>query len=143
MDARSRLKLIMTPIWDRLMGGRLRIAREKMLRTQAELAAVLSTPAHPICQQQVAAIESGRRHRSEITWARLEAVLGHEHAAYVLVASGDALYNIGLIHERYYDYRQRAMRKRNGLDPKKGETPPWPRTAYSRPLRKRKRGSTQ
>ncbi len=122
-NAQTKLKSIMTPIWDRAMGHRLKVARERMLRTQAELAAVLSTPHHPVSQQQVAAIEGGRRHRSEITWARFEAAMG-KHAPYVLIAREAALYDEQAIGVRYYDYRQRAMRKHLGADPKAGETPP-------------------
>lgn len=140
-NAQARMKLIMTPIWDKEMGRRLRLARTRQLRTQLEFAAVLSTPESPVGQQAIAAIEHGRKHRSQITWARLEAVLG-KYTNYVLIASDAALIESTMPRTDYHDYRQRAMRKRNGLDPKKGETPPWPRTYSSRPLPRRKRGST-
>lgn len=126
MDARSRLKLVLTPIWDKAMGHRLMVARERMLRTQADLAGVLSTPESPISKQTVSKIERGRLRHMRVTWARLEAVLGH-HTAYVLTARDALTYNERLIRERFHDARWRALRRRFGLDPKKGEAQPWPK----------------
>ncbi len=142
MHARDRLKLVMTPLGDRDpdLKARFRLAREKMLRRQVDIAALLSTEGHPVSQQQVAAFESGRTTRLDVTWARLEAVFGPLITAYVLVARDAALYDRGLIRARYEDHFQRAMRKRrHGPDPKKGEAPPWPMTLSSRDRRPRLR----
>lgn len=122
----ERLKLVLTPLWTKEMGRRLKIAREKGLRTQAELAALMSTPERHVSQQRIAAVEEGRSEFLNVTYARLEAVLGNHDSAFVLIGRDAALYDGAAIGVRYFDYRQRAMRKRNGLDPKKGECPPWP-----------------
>lgn len=137
MNSHSRLKLILTPLGDRDPELRIRfmVAREKILRRQVDLAALLSTPGHPVSQQQVAAFESGRTTRLDVTWARLEAVFG-THTAYVLVARDSALYDRNVIRSRYEDHFQRAMRKfPNGPDPKKGEAMPRPETRWTRERR--------
>jgi hypothetical protein len=125
-NAQTKLKAVMTPIWTRAMGHRLRVARERQLRTQGELATILSVPGSPISKQTVAKVESGRLRYMRVTWARLEAALGR-HTGYVLIARDEALYNEALIGQRYHDARWRALRRRFGLDPKKGEAPPWPK----------------
>ena len=117
--AQTKLKACLTPIWDRAMGRRLRVARERMLRTQGELAAVLSTPGQAISKQTVSKVESGRLRYMRVTWARLEACLGR-HAPYVLIARDEALYNRAKIAATYHDARFRALRRRFGLDPKLG-----------------------
>lgn len=147
-NAQTKLKTVLTPIWDREMGRRLAIARMKQGRKQAELATLLSTPGHPISQQQIAKVEGGRLERLDVTWARIEAVLG-KHAGYVLIARDAALYDEQAIAMNYHDMRQRALRKRNGLDPKLGECPPHePRLSRREMVRRgravpRKRGSAQ
>lgn len=108
--AQARLKLALTPLWVPGMGKRLKVAREKQLRTQAELATLLTTPEHSVSQQQVAAVEGGRLDRLDVTWARLEAVLGR-HTGYVLIAKDAALYNERLIAVRYFEHRQKTLRK--------------------------------
>lgn len=109
-NAQTRLKQAMTPLWDKEMGRRLRTARERQLRTQDELAGLLSTEGRPISQQQVAGIESGRLGFLNVTWARLEAVLG-KHTGYVLIAKDKALYNEQLIARLYFEHRQKSLRK--------------------------------
>ncbi len=147
-NAQTRLKTVMTPIWTREMGHRLRVAREKQLRTQGEMAGLLSTPGHPVSQQQVAAVEGGRKTFLGVTWARLEAALG-KHLGYVLIARDAALYNEQDIRIRYQDCRQRELRKYQGRDPKKGECPPNPhRVALDERIKRgralpRKRGSVR
>lgn len=106
----EKLKMVLTPIWDRGMGARLRVAREKQLRTQAELAALLTTPGRPVSQQQVAAAEHGRLEHLNTTWARLEAVLGI-HMAYVLVARDAIHYDENFISLRYQEFRLKTNRK--------------------------------
>jgi transcriptional regulator with XRE-family HTH domain len=126
-NAQTRLKLCMTPLWTASMGRRLRIARERLLKTQAELGALLSTPGSPVSQQQVAGVEHGRLGHLDVTWARLEAVLG-KHAGYVLIAKDEALYDERAIGHRYYEYTQKTRRKnanpelkyRNPLPKKRG-----------------------
>lgn len=148
MRSPDRLKLIMTPIWTREMGQRLRIARMKQRRTQRELAAILTTEGRAVSQQQVAWVEQGRLDRLKVNWARLEAVLG-QLTGYVLTAKDHALYDENEIALRYFVYRQQTMRARGGKDPKLGEIPPHG-PAYSRDYlvqigrdRPRKRGSTR
>jgi transcriptional regulator with XRE-family HTH domain len=125
-NAQSRLKQAMTPLWTKEMGHRLRIARMKQGRSQLEFAALLSTEAHPVSQQQIARVENGRMDRIGVTWARLEAVLGTQ-LSYVLIGAGAALYNERLIHRRYWDLRMKTdlhggVRKRGKYDPKRGVT---------------------
>lgn len=109
-NAQTRLKTVMTPIFDQEMGNRLRVAREKSLRTQGELAALMTTPGNPISQQQIAAVEHGRLNRLNVTWARLDAVFGR-NLSYVLIGADKALYDEKLIGRRYYEHRQKTLRK--------------------------------
>lgn len=109
-NAQARLKLALTPLWDRGMGARLRVARERQLRSQAELAALLSTEGRPVSQQQVAALEHGRLEWIPVSWARLEAALG-KHVGYVLIASDAASYDPEVIARKYYEHRQKTLRR--------------------------------
>lgn len=127
-NAQARLKLALTPLWTASMGRRLGIARQKLLKSQAELAAHLSTPGSHISQQQIAHIENGRIGFLDVTWARLEAALG-KHTGYVLIAKEEALYDEILIGRRYYEHRQKTNRKNANVDLKS-------RHAEKRPHRK-------
>lgn len=109
-NAQARLKQALTPMWDAEMGERLRLARERQLRTQGELAALLTTPGRPVSQQQVAAVEAGRLSYLNVSWARLEAALGR-HTGFVLIARDKALYDPALIGQRYHEHRQKTLRK--------------------------------
>jgi hypothetical protein len=98
----------------------------KQLRTQGELAAVLSLPGQTLSKQTIAKVEAGRLRHFKVTWARIESVLGRL-TNYVLIGSEAALINEPRIAMLFHDARFRALRRRFGLDPKKGETPPWPK----------------
>lgn len=111
------MKLALTPLWTPEMGHRLKVARMKQGRSQAEFAALLCTPEQHVSQQQVAEIENGRGVHSRITWARLDAVLGNM-ASYVLIGAYAPTYNENLISQRFWDLRLKHLRKRDGKDPK-------------------------
>ena len=109
-NAQARLKIALTPIWDAEMGFRLRVARERQFRTQAEMAALLTTPGRPVSQQQIAAIEHGRLEWIPVTWGRLEAALG-KHVGYVLIGKDKALYDPIVIGRKYYEHTQKTRRR--------------------------------
>lgn len=110
--------MVLTPIWSREMGQRLCVAREKRLCTQGELAGLLSTPGRPVHQSQVRLAEKGLLRHLNVNWARLEAVFPKD-LPFILIGAYDATYNRRLIAQRYWEHRQKVLRKRLGFDPKK------------------------
>lgn len=130
MDSRTKIKQVMTPIWNREMGQRLRTVRMITLRRQVDLAALLTTESGRVHPQQIDKVEKGWLDRLHVTWAHLEKALG-AFTDYVLTGKDAAYFENRETH--FSDHYQRAMRKRrNGPDPKKGECPPNPVTLSTR-----------
>jgi transcriptional regulator with XRE-family HTH domain len=109
-NAQARLKHALTPLWDQAMGWRLKIARERMLVTQGELAELLSTPGAKISQQQIAKIEDARSVRLNVSWARLDAVMG-PHVGFVLIGKDASLYQDQKWGKRYWAAQYKKIGK--------------------------------
>lgn len=122
----EKLYTRVTPIFDGHMGKRMATARMLTLRTQKEVAALLSTPEYGVSQSTVSDIEKGSLRFSGFSLARLEAVFGR-HVNFILFGTQAERYDERHIAKRFWQYKNapKGNRKtvRSGVPCPQGQDP--------------------
>lgn len=116
MSSKADMTKLVTPVFDPVMGHRLRLLRMYLLLTQTQLAERLTTVDRKITQQTIAELEAGRTRYGHFTLGRMTEVLGFGRVEYVLLGINAAAIESRDISGRYWKEKLKARvgQKRRG-----------------------------
>lgn len=111
ISKKDLLETQVCPLFNKHMGRRMAIARMLTLRSQGEIASLLSTKEMPVGQASVSGLESGALRFAGFTLDRLRSVFG-KHTEFILYGTQADRYDENFIVNRFWSEKNRPKGNR-------------------------------